>query len=349
MSGCLFIENGITWVCNNSDYVMGAFVVLIAALSVAEFIHGVYKRHDISRQQPKRCRHRRKPFHKSTYEVQSRAAAAFEKLSDDERKRKLQSMLIDSALSGIDDILIPNGLNITSDMMDDAFSRLISDDWRAVAAGLSGFQLSMTSKSPSDEFSQHVTSIKIMYDAGSKGDTLSRMPKTFDAVARMSHDARDACGLSDAKCIRYVHDAIARSCSYDKDGYRKDAKINETPSSVYDVFVNHKAICEGYSRALQTVSLYLGIPCILVSSKSMNHIWDMVKIEGSWYHVDVTDDVSPEGTEPTRVFLLRSDDSMRALGHEKWSRDVVGTSELPLPTTPQSDYHAGANDFSEWH
>ena len=54
----------------------------------------------------------------------------------------------------------------------------------------------------------------------------------------------------------------------------------------------------------------------------------MVKIDGQWYHVDVTwDDPVPD--KPGRVShenFLRSDDGIRSTGHYGWTSDYTCTS-----------------------
>ena len=49
----------------------------------------------------------------------------------------------------------------------------------------------------------------------------------------------------------------------------------------------------------------------------MNHIWNLIKIDGKWYHVDVTWD-DPIMDKPGRVKhdnFLRSDDGIKDTDH----------------------------------
>ncbi len=45
-------------------------------------------------------------------------------------------------------------------------------------------------------------------------------------------------------------------------------------------------VCEGYSEAFQILCGKLGIPCVLLVG--MNHQWNAVQVDGSWYAVDCT-------------------------------------------------------------
>ena len=60
------------------------------------------------------------------------------------------------------------------------------------------------------------------------------------------------------------------------------------------MFVDGKAVCEGYSKAFQILCNKADIDCIQLMGivDSDNHVWNCVKIGGDWYQIDVTwDDV----------------------------------------------------------
>lgn len=99
--------------------------------------------------------------------------------------------------------------------------------------------------------------------------------------------------LSDYDKLKFFHDYILRFCSY---------SVNApNPYSAYGCLVDGKAVCEGYSKAFAMLCQSSGIPCINVignandgSSKTEAHMWNMVKLDGNWYHIDVTWD-DPKG------------------------------------------------------
>ncbi len=64
------------------------------------------------------------------------------------------------------------------------------------------------------------------------------------------------------------------------------------------------AVCDGYSHAFQMVMRKLKIPCRFVtgSSGGVGHAWNMVKLSGKWYHIDVTfDDPIINGTNTNKI------------------------------------------------
>ena len=59
----------------------------------------------------------------------------------------------------------------------------------------------------------------------------------------------------------------------------------------YDVLVNHVGVCDGLANAYALAMNTLGIPCAVVSNYSKNHSWNLVKLNGVWYFVDLTNGV----------------------------------------------------------
>ena len=94
--------------------------------------------------------------------------------------------------------------------------------------------------------------------------------------------------------------------------------------SEYDldgVLLKGKGVCMSYTLAYQLLLDEFGIENQYVVSDEMNHMWSLVKLEGTWYHVDVTwDDPNQGGYENTAYFGL-SDATMR--------RDHTRDEELP--------------------
>jgi hypothetical protein len=62
------------------------------------------------------------------------------------------------------------------------------------------------------------------------------------------------------------------------------------PFTSYGALVGGKAVCEGYSRAMQLLAGCAGILCTLVrgSGDGVGHMWNAVRIGSAWYHLDVT-------------------------------------------------------------
>ncbi len=85
--------------------------------------------------------------------------------------------------------------------------------------------------------------------------------------------------MNDVDKALYVHDYLVLNCKYG----------NMSQHTSYDCLVGKKAVCQGYSLAYEYIMRdRLGIDCTVVFSRSQNHMWNYLKINGKWYHVDLT-------------------------------------------------------------
>ncbi len=87
---------------------------------------------------------------------------------------------------------------------------------------------------------------------------------------------------------KLLHDRLLSKCSY-ADGVNSisDGWQYFTP---YGAIVEGSAVCEGYSKALQILLADAGIPSYTVKgyADDVRHMWNIVELDNSWYHVDPT-------------------------------------------------------------
>lgn len=105
-------------------------------------------------------------------------------------------------------------------------------------------------------------------------------------------------GMTDVQIALALHDYLAVHTVYDS---------TLEKNTCYDLIVDGISVCAGYAEAYQDLLLRVGIDCLYVSSDEMDHGWNLVCIDGNWYHVDVTwDDPSPDifGRVRHTYFLL---------------------------------------------
>ena len=103
-----------------------------------------------------------------------------------------------------------------------------------------------------------------------------------------------------------------------------DGDETEFGRNIYDAFAKSSSVCVGYALGFQYFMDKLDIPCINVTTD--DHIWNMVEIDGQWYHVDVTWDDSVEITKNTFMhqMILQSDESM---AREELDHDLSKNAE----------------------
>lgn len=127
-------------------------------------------------------------------------------------------------------------------------------------------------------------------------------------------------GMTDVQLALYIHDAIAMIGRY-------GSADTNTMYTGYGLLVDGAAVCQGYAAAYEDLMNRVGIPCVSVSSREMNHRWNLVKIGDNWYHVDLTwDDNRTQAAGFVRHdnFLL-SDEGITGTGHYGWNSVISCT------------------------
>lgn len=112
--------------------------------------------------------------------------------------------------------------------------------------------------------------------------------------------------------VKYLHDFIAMNVRYTDDMNDKDA------DTAYGALINGKARCEGYTNAFSILLNLIGIENAKVfyfgEDTAPGHIWNLVKVNGSYYHVDTTNDSFniiqdiPSNYTSYAYFLISTDD-----------------------------------------
>ena len=121
-----------------------------------------------------------------------------------------------------------------------------------------------------------VVSLTVTYEG--ETNQVKEMADAYDqAVAKILAGTEDS--WSNLEKALYVNDYLATHCQYD---------TTYSKYSAYNALVDQTAVCQGYALAFLECMNQLNVPCELVTSNSLNHAWNLVQVDGSWYHVDVT-------------------------------------------------------------
>lgn len=106
--------------------------------------------------------------------------------------------------------------------------------------------------------------------------------------------------------IKAIHDYIINNTEYDT---KKSDNIKDTTyksNTAYGVLIQGYGICSGYSDAMKLFLDKLNIVNYKVSNDQ--HIWNVVLLDGNWYHLDLTwdDPVSDKNITRDNYFLITS-------------------------------------------
>ena len=124
-------------------------------------------------------------------------------------------------------------------------------------------------------------------------------------------------GMNERDKIKAIHDYMVLNLKYDESYSRYTA---------YDALKDGEAVCLGYSLLGYKMLNEVGIPTRIISSENMNHAWNLVKLDGKWYHLDITwDDPIPDVKGRIRYsYFLLTDEEM-GIDHY-WEPDEYPTS-----------------------
>ncbi len=135
--------------------------------------------------------------------------------------------------------------------------------------------------------------------------------------------------MTDLEKALAVHDYLVLECEYDSENLEANT-VPMVSHSAYGALVNKVAVCDGYSKAYISILEELGISSKMASSESMNHAWNLVSIDGNWYHVDATwDDPTWDSIGRARhYYFMLSDAAISDAnhGHKGWVREYTAGS-----------------------
>lgn len=138
----------------------------------------------------------------------------------------------------------------------------------------------------------------------------------------------------------YIYDYLFNNTVYNED--------EAYSGSIYGTIINHKGRCEGLCKSFMWCMRKLDNECICISgapnwentSTYANHSWNIVKIDGSYYHLDITVDnmnmKEGDHNPPTYGFFNVSDDFvLKTRSIEKVYTDLG----VPKCTDEKRNYH----------
>lgn len=120
--------------------------------------------------------------------------------------------------------------------------------------------------------------------------------------------------MTDFEKVMTVHDYMV--IHYEYDWSYENHSIS--------IMVTKTGVCESYTFAFMYIMDLLGIEARYVSSDAMNHAWNLVKVDGNWYHIDLTWDDSGRADQTGHTFQLLSDKKIQSMEEPHYGYDTDG-------------------------
>lgn len=137
----------------------------------------------------------------------------------------------------------------------------------------------------------------------------AELSRILDYASAGSTPLIQAMLVNDYFCLNYQYDTSYRN------------------HDAYSLFTQKTGVCEAYMLGYKAALKALGIPVKTATSDPMDHTWNLVQIDGAWYHVDVTwnDPVPDQPGRAGHEFFLRSDAGFESnpygKSHYSWVAD----------------------------
>lgn len=132
-------------------------------------------------------------------------------------------------------------------------------------------------------------------------------------IAKLVRQAKD---LDEKGKELFIHDFIVNNVKYDK-------LKKEYSHEIIGALANGVAVCEGIAKAVKILCDELGIWCIIAISEAnpekgikYRHAWNVIRIGGQYYHLDVTFDNTLSREDVIRYDYVNLSDKQIFRDHE---------------------------------
>ena len=113
--------------------------------------------------------------------------------------------------------------------------------------------------------------------------------RQYQQCARVARElAMQSAGMTEYEKELFAYEYLANNCFYDFDA--------QWSASAYGALVEGHAKCDGISLGMKWLCEEMGISCMVIAGKhpeqEVGHAWNVVCIDGTYYDLDVTNDVN---------------------------------------------------------
>lgn len=160
-------------------------------------------------------------------------------------------------------------------------------------------------------------------------DLTKSISENAQARARAKDIAKEWQGLPTLEKITEAYKWMTKNVKYD---YSQTNLVDD--QSAYSALVKLSTVCTGYAKGFKMIMDELGVPCKFISGTAdygtltghiTNHAWNLVEVDGVWYHVDATSDRAEKENEGKfNFFMMNDDDFIKA---SIFNRGIVKTGE----------------------
>ncbi len=156
--------------------------------------------------------------------------------------------------------------------------------------------------------------------------------KLFNKIKKIASEITNK-NMTDFEKEKAIHNYIVLNSSYSKN-------ITDNSYNIRNLIENKTGVCEAYAYTFQMLCTFAGLECDVITGtlNGQNHGWNLIKLDGEYYHVDVTsDDPIPDKKNRILYGFFNLTDNEIAKTH-KWNRD-----DFPKCTASKYNYYVYNN------
>ena len=127
--------------------------------------------------------------------------------------------------------------------------------------------------------------------------------------------------MSDYDKEKAVYDWLVKNIGQDKGLLTVIPSSGKDSDNPYGVLKYHDAVCVGYATTFRMFMQMMDIDCMVVHNTEMYHTWNLVKLDGKWYHTDVYSDA-----ETGNYANFNMNDDIASAGHD-WNTDFFPAAD----------------------
>ncbi len=215
---------------------------------------------------------------------------------------KSSDITVDDVYKIIRDNLLKHKETFTIEMNSDTYSKLSNEDDVIQMAtdidqkdtskdgdylmySLIGWRYSWEFKKGGGYIEKASLTVNVLYSSTLKQE------KMVDTKIKSVLDSLKLEGKSDYSKVKAIHDYIIKRVSYD---------FTYEKYSAYNALIEKSSVCRGYASAAYRMFTDAGIECRIIGT--VDHTWNIVKVNGKWYNIDLTWDDPNKSKGPQVIY-----------------------------------------------
>jgi len=170
-----------------------------------------------------------------------------------------------------------------------------------------------------NRFSELYDAIENKYDVRIND---AKVEETYNKAKEIVNNVTNT-SMSDLQKELALHQYVVQNTAYDYVNY-KNGTVPQDSSTAYGTLIKGKAVCQGYADTMKLLLNLAGIEASVITGTAggENHAWNMVKIDGEYYHLDATwDDPVPDAGDKVSYTYFNLSDKQISKEEHIWESD----------------------------